>query len=482
MTNQEILKAGHAAFEAGDDATAIATLSHVTAKDPAAYAQALLLLGRAYARTRQLDQARICLEESYNTRQSARTLYHLGECLYQMGDREGAESCLSNAAQSDETLTDAYILLGVVRKEAGRYKEAVPCFDKALKNDPKAVVARYQIAQVAFELGDMQRAAAQAHLVLQHSADFAPAHLLLANITLKLGDYRQAAVEFCRVLELNGPDAAIYMSLGRAFAHLHDLPQAIQAFAASIEMEPDNELALSAVARLAERHGDKETAGKYFRQLLRFPNSAQLAGDALVRLGLPAEAPPAPKAEKKGKKGAKPGAQSASAAKPKGPAVSFSPPKMIDSKALPKSLPSQAPGRVIGASKTAPLGKTPTSNSGPLPPRPLPQQAPPTAPLDNLFDGLNRLIDRTPLKDAIDLSGVQETANAMVRSVTDRLNPDVVNKVKTGILAKLQPGNAPHPPSPSAPTRPQQPPARPPQQGGPGAPAKPTTPRPKPKG
>lgn len=477
MTNQEILKAGHAAFEAGDDATAIATLSRITAKDPAAYAQALLLLGRAYARAKQLDQARICFEESYNTRQSARTLYHLGECLYQMGDREGAESCLSNAAQSDETLTDAYILLGVVRKEAGRYKEAVPCFDKALKNDPKAVVARYQIAQVAFELGDMQRAAAQAHLVLQHSEGFAPAHLLLANLTLKLGDYRQAAVEFCRVLELNGPDAAIYMSLGRAFAHLHDLPQAIQAFEASIEMDPGNELACSAVARLAERHGDKETAGKYFRMLLRFPNSAQLAGEALVRLGLSVEAPPAPKPEKKGKKGAKP----AAAPKPKGPAVSFSPPKMIDRAALPKSLPTQAPGRVIGASKTAPLGKSPTSASGPLPPRPLPQQAPPTTPLDTLFDGLNRLIDKTPLKDAIDLSGVQDKANAMVRSVTGHLHPDVVNKVKTGILAKLQPGNAPSTPTAPTPPRPPQAAARPPQKGAPGTPAKQPMTRPKPK-
>lgn len=476
MTNQEILRAGQAAFDAGDDATATATLSRITAKDPAAYAQALLLLGRSYSRTKQMDQARFCFEESYNTRQSARTLYHLGECLYQMGDREGAESCLANAAQSDETLTDAYILLGVVRKEAGRYKEAVPCFDKALKNDPKAIVARYQIAQVAFELGDMQRAAAQAHLVLQHSDEFAPAHMLLANITLKLGDYRQAAVEFCRVLELNGPDASIYMSLGRAFAHLHDMPQAIQAFEACIEMDPTNELAMSAVARLAERHGDKETAGKYFRMLLRFPNSAQLAGEALVRLGLPVEAPPAPKPEKKPKKGTK---AAASASAPKRPAVSFSPPQMINRTALPKSLPTQA-GRVIGASKTAPLGKTPTSNSGPLPPRPLPMPTQPTTPLDNLFDGLNRLIDKTPLKDAIDLSGVQETANAVVRSVTGRLNPDVVNKVKTGILSKLQPGSGNG--TPSEPPRSPQAPARPPLKGAPGAPAKPPANRPKPKG
>lgn len=427
MTSQEILAAGNAAFNAGDVDKAIALLGTVSADDPQIYGQALLLMGRCYLRNKQYDQAKLCLEESYNVRRHARTLFHLGECLYQAGDRTGAEQCLVSATAADDTLTDAWIMLGVVRKELGRPKDALPCFDRAVKNDPKAVVARFQIAQVTYELGDLQRAATQVHHVLQHADDFVPAHLLMANITLKLGDYRQAAVEFCRVLELSGPDATVYMSLGRAFAHLQDHAQAISAFEAAFQIEPDNEMACSAVARLAERQGDAKKAGEYFRKLLRFEGSKDMAVEALNRLGLPADAPPPPPPAKKSKKG-KSSAGEAPAAKPKGPAVHFQPPKSIERAGLPTSVPTRNTGRLIGDKPTGPL-KAQAQAPVPTPPRP---PASPTTPLTNLLDGLEKIIDKTPLKGSFDKKAVGQIANnvvSQVNRVTGNLT-DNVNRLK----------------------------------------------------
>lgn len=438
MNNQELLAAAEKAFNTGDADRAIALLGGVNSGDPVLYSQALVIMGRSYMRKGDLDQAKLCIEEAYTIRKTARTLFYLGECLYHMRDFTGAEECLEAATVSDETLTDAYILLGVVRKDSGRLKEAIPCFDKALKNDPKAVVARYQLATVTYELGDLQRAAAQAHHVIQHANDFAPAHLLMANITLKLGDYRQAAVEFCRVLEVNGPDAAVYMSLGRAFAHLQDVPQAISAFEAAFQLDPENEHACSAVARLAERQGDREKAGEYFRRLMRFEGSQQLASEALERLGLPAEAPPSTAPAKKGKKSAK-GAQQAAAAPAPTPAVRFQPPKMIDRSGLPTQLPNRHTGRLIGANGTNPLPQNPGNRPAP-PPR---RAAAPTTPLDNLLDGINRFIDKTPLKGSLD---VQEMS-AMAKDVGAKAN-DMVNRIKSEIMSKVGKGSGPLPPSP----------------------------------
>lgn len=468
MTNQEVLAAGNAAFNAGDVDRAIAVLGSVSADDPQIYGQALLLMGRCYMRRKQFDQAKICLEESYNVRKHARTLFHLGECLYQSGDRVGAEQCLEAATAADETLTDAWIMLGVVRKELGRPKDALPCFDKAIKNDPKAVVARFQIAQVTYELGDMQRAATQAHHVIQHADDFVPAHLLMANITLKLGDYRQAAVEFCKVLELSGPDATVYMSLGRAFAQLHDYPQAVSAFEAAFQLEPDNEMACSAAARLADRQGDAAKAGEYYRKLLRFEGSRDMATEALQRLGLPADAPP-PSVEKKKSKKGKPKAE-APAARPAAPAVRFQPPKSIDRSGLPSSAPTRSTGRLIGDKPAAP--------ARPQVPAPAPRSvASPTTPLDNLLDGIEKILDRTPLKGSIDKKAVGKLADNVMKSVkgvtgnltdgvnrvtgnlTDNVNrlkadsaAGMVDKLKDGLLSRVKREKAEPAPAPTRPS------------------------------
>jgi|GEM_PF-2341361 tetratricopeptide (TPR) repeat protein len=453
MTNQELLAAAEKAFNSGDPDRAIALLGSVNSGDPALYAQALVLMGRSHMRKQDLEQAKLCIEEAYTIRKTSRTLFYLGEVLYHSRDFAGAEECLEAATKTDETLTDAFILLGVVRKDAGRLKDAIPCFDRALKNDPKAVVARYQLATVTYEMGDLQRAAAQAHHVIQHADDFAPAHLLMANITLKLGDYRQAAVEFCRVLELQGPDANVYMALGRAFAHLHDVPQAISAFEAAFQLDPANEHACSAVARLAERQGNKDKAGEFYRKLLRFEGSQQLAIEALERLGLSAEVPPEP-APKKGKKGKKETAAAAPAAP--APSVTFQPPKMLDKSGLPQQLPHRQTSRLIGENGTQPL--RPMDGAAPAARR---QPPAPTTPLDNFLDGLNRFIDQTPLQGAINVNEVR----AMVKDVSSKAN-DVVNRVKTGILSKV---------SRSAPQEPVAPPSRlaPSNKGG--APFKPPT-------
>lgn len=428
MSNQEILAAANAAFNAGDVERTIATVSQISPEDPQAYSQGLLLLGRAMMRKKKFEDARRYLEESYSVRKNARTLFHLGECYYQAGDREHAEECLVAAAQHDDTLTDAHILLGIVCREAGRPKDAIASFDRALKNDPKAVVARYQLAHVAYELGDMQRAAAQLHHVLQHADDFVPAHLLLANITIKHGDYRQAVVEFCRVLELSGPDPAVYMSLGRAFAHLQDFKQALMAFEAVFHMNPENEQACSAAARLAERLGEKDKAVLFYKHMLLFEGSKELATEALKRFGVAAEAPP--KTKRKG------------AAAPM-KAVEFQPPKMIDMTGLPSSLPAHNTGRLITANGTQPLNNRQQGVPQQQAAQPVRKQPPaPTTPLDNLFDGLNKIIDKTPLKGQIDLQGMNDMANTMV------------NRFKSEVLSKVQrPGAA----------APSQTPARPPQ-------------------
>ena len=422
MSAQDLVNQANVAFQSGDLDRTMDLLARVSQADTTAYASALMIMGRVYMRQGDLGEARAHFEASYEVKKNARTLFHLGEVLYQQGDRDAAEECFEKATMVDSTLTDAFIMLGVVRKEKGRAKEAIASFDRALKNDPKAMVARYQIAQVTFELGDLQRAAAQTHHVIQQAPQFAPAHLLMANITMRLGDYRQAAVAFCQVLDLSGPDHALYLSLGRTFAHLQDLTQSLKAFEAAYQMEPSSELACSAVARLAERMGNQEKAGEYYRLLLGHEGSVGMATEALERLGLPSDVPPAPR--EKGKKKAK-----GDAAPP--PVVTFTPPKMLDKAGLPTAAPSRT-GRIIGpASPTAPLNaarsavsQRPSASTGFVSGA---GRSRPTTPLDQVLDQINKFIDKTPLKGTIDAHLVGDQATTLVRrfgSILDKVRKE----------------------------------------------------------
>lgn len=445
MSAQDLVNQANNAFQAGDLERALDLLLRVNQSESGAYAAALMLMGRIYMRQGDLQEARSHFEASYDVKKNARTLFHLGECLYQLGDRDAAEECFERATQVDATLTDAFIMLGVVRKENGRPKEAIASFDRALKNDPKAMVARYQIAQVTFELGDMQRAAAQAHHVIAQAPQFAPAHLLMANITMKLGDYRQAAVAFCKVLDISGPDHALFLSLGRAFAHLQDLPQSLQAFEAAFQMDPTSELACSAVARLAERMGNLEKAGEYYRQLLSFEGSVGMATEALERLGLPTDVPPPPRGKKKAK------------GDPTAPQVTFNPPKMLDLAGLPNTTPSRT-GRIIGGgTPTAPLNSprpNPGKSDSAAPFVPGGGRSRPTTPLDQVLDQINKFIDKTPLKGTVDAHVVGDQATTIVKRLGGLI--DKVRKERGGEAPGPAPSRAakPAPVSPKGPSAP----------------------------
>ncbi|MBO9539162.1 tetratricopeptide repeat protein [bacterium] len=343
-SNRDLLKAATDAFNAQAYPDAIAALGKVTAEDSGIQAQALALLGRSKSRTGAYAEAVAALEQAMTLRPSPLNQYYLGEARFQQGDHEAALDELKAAVALDPTLTDAFILIGTIHRSKGRYDEATKALNLALRNDPKAVAARFQLAQAAYDAGDLQRATSQAFLIIQQQEDFAPVHLLLGHCALRLNDFRQAAYEYCRVLQLQEPTLEVYEGLGRSFANLKDFPQAIKAFEAVIAMAPDNEMAYVAAARLCDRQGEKEKAIKLWQRTLHFPKYAQLASDALAKLGAESAgtgAAPAAAPKKKGKAGAKPAAPAAIDLTnlPR----DFEPPRQLDRSTLPQRAPAHMP-------------------------------------------------------------------------------------------------------------------------------------------
>jgi tetratricopeptide (TPR) repeat protein len=467
-TPDDPLQRGITLFQEQRYAEAVEALSQVTSSAPRRYAEALAYLGRSYAKQRQYDQAAEALEEAYERNPQPTTQYYWAEVLIQLNRKSEAYTNLEEATRRDETLTDAFIHLGILKEERGLLQEAIHCFEKALINDSKAVVARYRLAKIAFDKGDLKRAATQTYLVQQIAGNYPPAHKLMGSIALALGDHRQAAVELCRVIELGEGDAEVYHRLGKAFANIGDLPQALMAFEQSIKRMPAQPQLIQVAARLAQRLEDIPRAAAYYFILLDDPKLGDQAKIALSKLEaqLAAAPPPAEDPTKKGGLGGKP--QVNKLKKPGLPAPMpgseakhllpeipenprFSPPQILERHTEP--LASPAGNKFVAETGFAP-GAAPSASMPPARPRPArpaptapltPPPAPPaaskkTSPLSLSTDKLSQVTDmgREKLSQVTDMG--REKLQDMSREVMSKVKQapaaekgvEVFNKVMQG--------------------------------------------------
>lgn len=394
-TPEDPLQLGIAHFQEQRFAEAVTALSQVASNVPRRYAEALSYLGRSYAKLRQYDKAAEALEEAYERNPQPTTQYYWAEVLIHLNRKSEAFTQLEEATRRDESLTDAFIHLGILKEERGLMQDAIHCFEKALINDSKAVVARYRLAKIAFDKGDLKRAATQAYLVQQIAGNYPPAHKLMGSIALALGDHRQAAVELCRVIELGEGDAEVYQRLGKAFANIGDLPQALMAFEQSIKRMPAQPQLIQVAARLAQRLEDFPRAAAYYFILLDDPKLGEQAKLALSKLDaqLAAAPPSVEDASKKGAAGGKAGlsklkkpGQSApvpgSEAKHLLPEIPenprFNPPHVLERQTEPL-VPPGGSNKFVAETGFAP-GAAPSASMPTVRPRP-PVRPAPTAPL-----------------------------------------------------------------------------------------------------
>lgn len=431
--NRELLKAGQDCYRAQEYDQAMEYLSRISNEDTQVFAQALAVIGRCHTRKKEYDQALEALSLAYKMAPSPLNDYFLGECHFHRGDRAAAEERLEAAVAGDNKITDAYILLGTLRRDAGNLDAAIQAFNLALRNDPKAIAARFQLAQAAYDLGDLQRATSQAFMIVQQQEEFAPVHLLLGHCALRLNDFRQAAYEYCRVLQLGEPTLEIYEGLGRAFANLKDFEQALKAFEGVIALDPDHEMSYVAGARLAERIGDTDRAKRFWTEALRFPKYQQMASDSLAKLG--ADAPPPPVAPAKKGKGAKPVAKPVPALAAVALPRDFVPPASIDRSALPQRHPTSS-------MPTAPLtthaaGTLSLASRQPAKTQPLPVRRQPVY-----------LEEKPSLKQAFSLDGLLNSAAGVFSSWMAKTKKPVEEEVYGGetvaeLIAKRSQERAP---------------------------------------
>lgn len=173
-------------------------------------AEAQLAAGDALAAYETLQRA------TRSTAAPARVIYLIGEALRGLGRHEGAETAYRKAIALDAHHTDAYIRLGIMRFEAGDFREAQQLLDMGVYFDRQAAAARYYLALACYQLGELQRALTQLHLLERVAPGYVPGRMLLVSILERLGDHRQVVVELEKLAERGQGPTDLSARLARA--------------------------------------------------------------------------------------------------------------------------------------------------------------------------------------------------------------------------------------------------------------------------
>jgi len=326
------LKAGQAALDKGDTATAIRELEAVTGTDPK-LVEARVLLGRAYEKAGRRDdaigqyQAAVALQS-----QDAQVGYHLGALLVGAGKpaeavaplamgvklnagmavsftqeiavavaaglTTGGELVDKNPQQAAQLLeavttldarnTRAHLLLGNTYINLGKPEGAIEQYQAILALDPKNASAITNLGAAYYQMGKLDEAMAQFQAALQLTPDDAETHYLLGAVYIQQNKVDNAKAEFQAALKSKPNLAAAYVGLGNAQLMQKDVDGAVSSLAQAAQLAPNSPEAFYALGKALLQKGDRAGARQAFQRFLALnppPNLRAEVEGILKQLG-----------------------------------------------------------------------------------------------------------------------------------------------------------------------------------------------------
>ncbi|QMI49678.1 MerR family transcriptional regulator [Burkholderia sp. MBR-1] len=119
------------------------------------------------------------------------------------GDSDGAEAGYRRAIESDNAYLDAYLSLGCLLSEEGRYDEAIGVWRKALLEAPDHHLLHFNLGVALEDSGRLEQALIAYRRCIELKQDFADAHFNAARIHEVLGQQTHAIRHYNAYRTLN---------------------------------------------------------------------------------------------------------------------------------------------------------------------------------------------------------------------------------------------------------------------------------------
>jgi tetratricopeptide (TPR) repeat protein len=150
-------------------------------------------------------------------------LNNLGALYERQKDHTQAETALLRSLEINADDAEAYINLGHVLYEEGKYRPAIERLQEGLQRSPESSMGHFFLGSAYLKLGDLDSAEPS----LKHACSFGmpSAHLQLANLYLKRHEMTAASAELQAYLKANPSDPqapAIKKTLANIATHQTD--------------------------------------------------------------------------------------------------------------------------------------------------------------------------------------------------------------------------------------------------------------------
>lgn len=220
----------------------------------------------------------------------------LGEFKRDTGDRDGALSYFSLAAETDRESHLPWVALGDLAREEGRWEEAAECYQEALARDPAAADVHVQRGYALLEL-DRRTEAEQAFLrALEEDPSEYSAYLGLAEVCRHEGRAGDQARMVQEAMTLAPDDPDVWNAQGVAEEVQGRLDAATGAYERALQFDPTHRKAANNLGFVLEKRMEAGESGledrareAWKRRLLICRDEGQslrMAMDHLERLGV----------------------------------------------------------------------------------------------------------------------------------------------------------------------------------------------------
>jgi tetratricopeptide (TPR) repeat protein len=232
-----------AALQAGDTATAIASLEKAVGATPGS-AEAHLLLGQAYLRAQRKDDA---------TKE------------FQAGFSLDPKAVLPLESKD----VDELMLVGNIHAGLNQFDEALATYQAVLQINPNKAAAHTNIGVVYYQTSRLDDAVAEMKKALEIEPNDAETQYMLGATYVQQQKYDDAEKAFNQAITLKPELAAAYTGLGNVYLARKNADQAVSTLQKATSLQPNQAEAWLALGQAYALQGNKAEASKALNQCVQ---------------------------------------------------------------------------------------------------------------------------------------------------------------------------------------------------------------------
>lgn len=214
--------------------------------------------------------------------------------LLRSGQLERAQMELRKLCNKNKRDAEAWLALGIVHGNLGRYGEAIRCFRHVIGIDPRSAPAYFNLGSALQVQKEYPEAVVCFKKVLQFNKNIPEACLNLGYIYYAMGEPADAEESFRLALQAKPDYAEAYVGLGTVFFSQGELDQAGECYRQAVAISPANTDGHYNLGLVCRAKDDLEGAVEHFNQAVRQNlNHAEAhfnLGDISLELSAPAVA------------------------------------------------------------------------------------------------------------------------------------------------------------------------------------------------